>query len=154
MAAIRARGATRDDDNTQEHTMNCRNTDTTISRGHLTLTCAHLRPDGFSWHTAFETISPCRFGHGLCCGYNQENAMSNPSRWVLVNRFAEVTGYSENAVRHKVKGGIWVEGRIWRKAPDGRIFLNLAEFERWVESTAHATSFYHHTGNSTRRHAL
>ena len=65
----------------------------------------------------------------------------HPSRWVLVNRFAEVTGYSENAVRHKVKGGIWVEGRIWRKAPDGRIFLNLAEFERWVESTAHVTSF-------------
>lgn len=45
--------------------------------------------------------------------------MSNPSRWVLVKRFAEVTGYSENAVRHKVKGGIWLEGRIWRKAPDG-----------------------------------
>lgn len=72
---------------------------------------------------------------------HRENAVSNPSRWVLVKRFAEVTGYSENAVRHKVKGGIWLEGRIWRKAPDGRIFLNLAEFERWVESTAHARSF-------------
>jgi len=67
--------------------------------------------------------------------------MSNPSQWVLVKRFAEVTGYSENAVRHKVKNGTWVQGRIWRKAPDGRIFLNLAEFERWVESESRATTF-------------
>jgi len=60
--------------------------------------------------------------------------MNNPSQWVLVNRFAQITGYSENAVRHKIKGGVWTEDRMWRKAPDGRIFLNLDEFERWVES--------------------
>lgn len=62
--------------------------------------------------------------------------MSNPNRWMLIKRFAEVTDYSENAVRHKIKGGIWVEGRIWRKAPDGRIFVNMDEFERWLESQA------------------
>ena len=60
--------------------------------------------------------------------------MSNPSRWVLINRLAEITGYSEDAVRHKVKNGTWLQGRIWRKAPDGRIFVNVEEFERWVES--------------------
>lgn len=54
---------------------------------------------------------------------------------LLVKRFPEVTGYSENAVRHKVKNGTWVQGRIWRKAPDGRVFINLEEFERWVESS-------------------
>jgi|GEM_PF-370074 len=70
-----------------------------------------------------------------------DSNMSNPSQWVLVKRFAEVTGYSENAVRHKVKNGTWIQGRIWRKAPDGRIFLNVSEFERWVESEARATSF-------------
>lgn len=53
---------------------------------------------------------------------------------LLVKRFAEVTGYSENAVRHKVKNGTWVQGRLWRKAPDGRVFIHLGEFERWVES--------------------
>lgn len=67
--------------------------------------------------------------------------MGNPSQWVLIKRFAEVTGYSENAVRHKIKGGIWIEGRIWRKAPDGRIFVNLTEFERWVESEAKVAAF-------------
>ena len=67
--------------------------------------------------------------------------MNNASHWVLVKRLAEITGYSENAIRHKVKSGVWVEGRIWRRAPDGRIFLNLAEFERWVESRPQPTAF-------------
>ena len=67
--------------------------------------------------------------------------MSDAIQWLLIKRFAEITGYSENAVRHKVKNGTWVEGRIWRKAPDGRIFVNVAEFERWVESEPHAAAF-------------
>jgi hypothetical protein len=66
--------------------------------------------------------------------------VNNPSRWVLIRRLAEITGYSENAIRHKVKNGTWVEGRLWRKAPDGRIFLNVDEFERWVESDARVAS--------------
>jgi hypothetical protein len=60
--------------------------------------------------------------------------MGNTCQWVLINRLAEITGYSEDAVRHKVKNGTWVQGRVWRKAPDGRIFVNIEEFERWVES--------------------
>ena len=67
--------------------------------------------------------------------------MGHASQWVLIKRFAEITGYSENAVRHKVKNGTWIEGRLWRKAPDGRIFVNVAEFERWVESETHVTAF-------------
>jgi hypothetical protein len=67
--------------------------------------------------------------------------MGNASQWVLIKRLAEITGYSENAVRHKIKGGVWIEGRIWRKAPDGRIFVNLGEFERWVESDALVKAF-------------
>ena len=60
--------------------------------------------------------------------------MNNINRWVLIKRLAELTGYSEDAVRHKVKNGTWLPGRIWRKAPDGRIFVNIDEFERWVET--------------------
>jgi hypothetical protein len=74
------------------------------------------------------SLNPSRTGAPM------ERNMSNPSRWVLINRFAEITGYSEDAVRHKVKNGTWSQGRIWRKAPDGRILVNLEEFERWVES--------------------
>lgn len=35
----------------------------------------------------------------------REAHVSNPSRWVLINRLAEITGYREDAVRHKVKNG-------------------------------------------------
>lgn len=59
--------------------------------------------------------------------------MSKP-RWVLINRAAELIGYSENAIRHKVRDGTWPEGRIWKRARDGRIFINLEEVDRWVEA--------------------
>ena len=34
--------------------------------------------------------------------------MSNANQWVPIKRFAEVTGYSESAVRHTVQSGTWV----------------------------------------------
>lgn len=33
------------------------------------------------------------------------------------------------------------QGRIWRKAPDGRIFVNIDEFERWVESDIRVATY-------------
>lgn len=58
--------------------------------------------------------------------------MSMP-RWVLINRASELIGYSEDAIRHMVKNGRWVEGRIWKKVGN-RVFINLEEFDRWVEA--------------------
>lgn len=59
--------------------------------------------------------------------------MSLP-RWVMINRAAELTGYSKNAISHKVKNGTWAQGRIWRKTPDGRIAINMTEYDKWAES--------------------
>ena len=39
--------------------------------------------------------------------------MSNASQRVPITRFAEVTGYSENAMHHQVKNGTWV-GNIFK----------------------------------------
>jgi hypothetical protein len=60
--------------------------------------------------------------------------MTTP-RWVLIPKAAELYGYSKIAIEHKVKNGTWAQGRIWRKARDGRIFINIEEVDRWVEST-------------------
>lgn len=65
--------------------------------------------------------------------------MSTP-RWVLIVRAAELTGYTVNAIEHKVKNGTWTQGRIWRKARDGRIFINIEEVDKWVESTPQAAA--------------
>lgn len=55
------------------------------------------------------------------------------SRLVRVRKFAELTGYSERAVYHKIERGIWVPGREFWRAPDGNICVDLEGFYRWVE---------------------
>jgi hypothetical protein len=58
-------------------------------------------------------------------------------RWLLIPGFCRETGYTEDAVRTKIKRGIWLEGIIWRKAPDGRIHINIEEYQKWVEGKVH-----------------
>ena len=47
--------------------------------------------------------------------------------------FELLTGYSEKAVRRKVESGAWVEGRQYRRAPDGRLLVDMEGYEAWVE---------------------
>jgi integrase len=54
-------------------------------------------------------------------------------RYVLVAKFCAESGYSEKAVRRKIEEGIWVENHQFRRAPDGRIFIDIQGIERWVE---------------------
>lgn len=54
-------------------------------------------------------------------------------KWVLICKVIERFGYSDDAIRAKIKKGIWRFGIHWRKAPDGRIFLNLPALDLWIE---------------------
>lgn len=54
-------------------------------------------------------------------------------RWVLVPLFCTLTGYTDKAVRRKIEEGIWLQGRHYRKAPDGRITMDLQAYYAWVE---------------------
>ena len=56
------------------------------------------------------------------------------NNWVTIKRFAELTGYSEDAVRSKIKRGDWREGVVWKKADDGRVLMSLEGFDQWVEA--------------------
>lgn len=53
-------------------------------------------------------------------------------KWVTIGKFSELTGYSEEAVRSKIKRGEWLERVMWVKAPDGRILLDMEAYEWWV----------------------
>ncbi|GAA0584525.1 hypothetical protein [Rhizomicrobium electricum] len=55
------------------------------------------------------------------------------ARYVRINKFAELTGYTDKAVRCKIAEGVWLEGRQYRRAPDGAILVDLAGYEQWVE---------------------
>lgn len=55
------------------------------------------------------------------------------ARYVRLPLFEAITGYSEKAVRRKIEEGVWVEGRQYRKAPDGHILVDLEGYHAWVE---------------------
>lgn len=56
------------------------------------------------------------------------------ARYVRIPKFVEETGYTARAVETKILRGVWVEGREYRRAPDGSIMMDMEGFERWVES--------------------
>lgn len=55
--------------------------------------------------------------------------------WVLISKVVNEIGYTDDAVRAKIKKGVWLKDVHWRKAPDGRIFFNLLAIKRWIEGT-------------------
>jgi hypothetical protein len=55
-------------------------------------------------------------------------------KWVLIKKIVELFGYTEDASRSKIKKGVWLKGIHWTKAPDGRIFFNTEEIQRWILS--------------------
>lgn len=57
-----------------------------------------------------------------------------PARYVLLPVANAMTGYSVKEIQCKIHRGEWEEGKVWGRAPDGRIFIDIAGFERWVES--------------------
>lgn len=57
----------------------------------------------------------------------------NAAPYVLIPKAAELTGYSPKAIERKIERGIWVEGREWVKAPDGRRLISMKGVQQWVE---------------------
>jgi hypothetical protein len=53
--------------------------------------------------------------------------------WITIGKLCDQSGYSENAIRAKIKKGVWLMEQHWRKAPDGRILFNTEAINNWVE---------------------
>lgn len=53
-------------------------------------------------------------------------------RWVLISVVVDFTGYTDDAVRAKIRTGAWPYRTFWRKAPDDRIVFNLSQIQRWM----------------------
>jgi hypothetical protein len=62
------------------------------------------------------------------------NSSGNMLRYVTIRKFSSESGYSEAAVRSKIRDSVWVEGGVWVRAPDGRILIDVLGYENWVES--------------------
>ena len=55
-------------------------------------------------------------------------------RYVTIPKFSLESGYTEDAIRSKIRDGIWMEGKVWKKAPDGRVVIIVEGYEEWVET--------------------
>lgn len=58
------------------------------------------------------------------------------TRYILIKKYCELTGLTDKAIRRKIESGIWLEGREYRKAPDGHIMVDLEGVNAWVEGRA------------------
>lgn len=64
-------------------------------------------------------------------------------RWLTIKKFSAETGYTPDAVRSKIKEGVWLKGQVWTKAPDGRILIDTEGYEKWVTSQVSAQEAVH-----------
>lgn len=53
--------------------------------------------------------------------------------YVTITLAAAITGLSEKAIRRKIEVGKWLEGREYRRSPDGGIFVSIDGYRKWVE---------------------
>lgn len=51
---------------------------------------------------------------------------------ITIKLAAKVYGLSEKAIRRKKESGVWLEGREWRRAPDGSIWIITAGVSAWI----------------------
>lgn len=57
-----------------------------------------------------------------------------PARYVLLPLANLITGYTIKAMERKIERGDWQEGKVWKRAPDGRILIDIVGYQKWVES--------------------
>jgi hypothetical protein len=58
--------------------------------------------------------------------------VNHPISWVKLEKWVEMSGDTADSVMARRKAGKWLDGRQC-KIVDGRVWINLAEAEKWVE---------------------
>ena len=54
-------------------------------------------------------------------------------KWILLEKFCALSGYSENAIRIKLSRGIWIDG-VMALTRAGKIHVNVVEYYKWLEN--------------------
>lgn len=56
-------------------------------------------------------------------------------KYVTIEAFSKLSGYTKRAIESKIQRKQWEKNRVYVKAPDGRILINIEEYEKWVEES-------------------
>jgi hypothetical protein len=54
------------------------------------------------------------------------------SGFVTTEKLSEMTGYTKEAIRMKVKTGVWIKQKHYLKAPDGRLIFIVEMIYQWM----------------------
>ncbi|HBP6867983.1 TPA: excisionase [Legionella pneumophila] len=54
-------------------------------------------------------------------------------KWIKLKKYCQISGDTTNAVHGKRKRGMWLDGLHCKVGPDGNLWVNLEEVEKWVE---------------------
>lgn len=57
----------------------------------------------------------------------------SPAPYVTVSLFSTISGLTRKAIERKIEDGKWVEGKEYRRSPDGGIFVSIEGFKQWLE---------------------
>lgn len=67
-------------------------------------------------------------------------AYLSPLNWIRLAKYCELSGDTPDAVHARRRKKQWVDGVHCRIAPDGNVWVNLEEVNKWVESQAPKSS--------------
>jgi hypothetical protein len=59
-----------------------------------------------------------------------------PAPYVRIPLAAVIFGLTEKAIRRKIEDGKWLDGREYRRSPDGEIYISIRGVTQWVEGAA------------------
>jgi len=63
-----------------------------------------------------------------------------PIKWVRLKHYCALSGDTIDAVHAKRRKGQWLDEIHCRIAPDGNLWINLHEVNKWIENTPIALS--------------
>jgi hypothetical protein len=60
-------------------------------------------------------------------------------KWVKQSKYCELTGETPGSVKSKRRVGHFIDGVHCKVAPDGNMWINLEEVQKWIENGNAAT---------------
>ena len=54
------------------------------------------------------------------------------ARFVVIALASTITGLTKRAIEGKIRDGHWLEGKQYRRAPDGRLYIDMEGYTSWV----------------------
>lgn len=69
---------------------------------------------------AGESVHELAKGLAIDAGIQTPDGYLSDAKYVLLPLAEKLTGYTVKAMEQKIDSGVWLEGEVWMRSPDGR----------------------------------